>query len=150
MVKIKLTNNRYAIIDESDLDIISKYKWHYDGRYAGTYINGKRVRMHRMIMNNPTKMQVDHKNMNCLDNRKSNLRVATKSQNMMNRPNQKNTKKYKGTHQRKDNGRWQSYIKIDGKRLHLGYYNTPEEAGREYNNAAIKYFGEFARLNEIN
>lgn len=150
MKKIKLTQGKETIIDDIYFAKVSKYKWHYDNRYAATYISGKKVRLHRFIMNNPVGLQIDHKNMDCLDNRKSNLRIATKSQNMMNRGKQINSNKYKGVHQRKSTNKWQAYIKINGKKIHLGYYATAKEAGERYNNAAKEYFGEFARLNEIN
>lgn len=145
---VQLTKDRVATIDDSDQDLVSKYNWTFDGRYPATYINGKKVRLHRLLLAPKPDELVDHINMNELDNRRSNLRLASKSQNMANRGNQvNNISGYKGVHKRKDTGRWQSYIKYQGKRIHLGYFATAEEAAYVYDQATIQLFGEFGRTN---
>jgi hypothetical protein len=91
------------------------------------------------------KNQVDHRNMKPADNRWSNLREATKAQNMRNRREQRNnTSGVRGVHKLKANGRFYAYIKVDGCRLHLGGYTSLQEASAVRLSAEKKYFGEFA------
>ena len=89
---------------------------------------------------------LDHKNMNTLDNRFKNLREATKKQNGANRSVlSNNVSGYKGVSFYKRTKKWVAYIGNNNKKIHLGYFNTPEEAHAAYVTAANKYFGEFAR-----
>ena len=154
-----------AIIDDSDYELVSKYKWQagrkktphstnkiYD--YVIGRVNGKLTSLHKFIMNTPKGMYVDHANGNGLDNRRSNLRVCTQSQNIA---NQAPRGTYKGVTIHKDkrcDGSlkpkrkiYQARIKVNYKYYSLGYFYTPEEAAKAYDKAAIKHFGEFANLN---
>jgi hypothetical protein len=93
-------------------------------------------------------MVVDHKNRNGIDNRRPNLRLATESQNCMNRQKQRVTSsKYKGVSWVRSSGKWKAAIQVDKKNLHLGYFEDEEEAARAYDAAARKYQGEFAYQN---
>lgn len=145
MTTIQLTKGKKAIIDSDKLPELSKYKWHFDGRYPRTYINGKPIRMHKLLTGFD---MTDHINQNCLDNRNSNLREADKSLNMHNRGIQRNNKTgYKGVHQRKDTKRFQSYIKLNGIRYHFGYYETAIEAANVYDQVAMQLVGKEMELN---
>lgn len=85
--------------------------------------------------------------MNALDNRRANLRLATKSQNQMNRRIQRNnTSGFKGVHLFKRTGKFRAYIMVQGKEKHLGYFATAEEAHVAYVKAAVEIHGEFAQL----
>ena len=102
-------------------------------------------------MNCPTGMVVDHINHNTLDNRKSNLRVCTYSQNHINSASRGGTSKYKGVFlykkgTRKERWRAMAYC---GKPYFLGYFDTEDEAGIAYNNKVKELFGEYAYLNKI-
>ncbi len=98
----------------------------------------------------PEKMQIDHINLNAFDNRIENLRLATHQQNACNRDkNSGQKKKYKGTTYYKKQKVWHAQIKVDGITKGLGNFKTEEEAAECYNEAALKYFGEFAFINEI-
>jgi len=102
--------------------------------------------MHREIMSPPQELVVDHINGDGLDNRKENLRVCTHAENIRNQKlNRLNTTGYKGVCVNRE--KWISRIKVNGKLLYLGRYNTPEEAAQVYDEAARKYFGKFASLN---
>lgn len=151
---IPLTRGKKTIIDDQDFDRISKYKWciHCDS-YAVTSINGKIVMMHRFLLKTPEGFDTDHINGNKLDNRRSNLRIVTRSQNMANtRIRRSNKSGYKGVfyfkfgHRSK---RWKAKIKVNYKMIDLGYFLTKEEAAKVYNLAAVKHFGEYALLNVL-
>lgn len=89
----------------------------------------------------------DHKDCDKTNNRRSNLREATREQNQMNRKiNSNNKSGYKGVYWNKVMQKWEAVIRVDGKQIHLGYYDYAEQAHLYYCIAAIKHFGEFARF----
>jgi len=107
--------------------------------------------LHRIIMNPPANMQIDHVNKNTLDNRRCNLRVCTSSENLMNRGKQRNnTTGYKGVSKDKRCKRksYRAQITADKKIYYLGYFEKPEEAGAAYKKAAKQHHGKFARVND--
>lgn len=155
IARVSLTKGYWAIIDAADVHLIDKWKWGaligrrsvYAVRKAGL-VDGKRktVLMHRSILAAPRDMQIDHINSNGLDNRRSNLRLATHTENIRNsRMRVTNTSGYKGVHRHKKSGRWIAKIRAGGKQMTLGYYDTPQEAHAAYAIAAEKMHGEFAR-----
>lgn len=106
--------------------------------------------MHRRIMKAKKGEYVDHINHNPRDNRKSNLRLCTNSENNMNRYLQSNSKTgYKGVSWSIVGNCWRAYIKVRGQQLHLGYFDTKEQAALAYNEAALVHHGAFAILNEV-
>lgn len=132
-------------IDKDDYDKVSKEKWHYDGKYVKG--NTNRVRLHRFILDEPDGV-VDHINGDCLDNRKSNLRICEQRQNTMNRGAQKNNESgYKGVSYNKGMKGYYAQLSNGGRRYYVGYFGTPEEAAVEYDKLALKHFGEFAYTN---
>jgi hypothetical protein len=159
---IELTQGYRALVDAADYEEINKYKWScivYRGYqpYATTtiYLNKNKslhIRMHRMIMNPPTNMEVDHINQDTLDNRRQNLRICNHQQNSCNtkvpRARTKPGKVYKGINQRAS-GRWQAKVYSKGVQYNVGDYDTPEEAALAYNEAAKIHHGEYALLNEV-
>jgi hypothetical protein len=151
----------HAAVDTDDFELLDEMRWHLNGGYVATtitiYPSPNRLQvypyLHRIIMNAPDGMEVDHINHDKLDNRKSNLRLATGSQNNQNRL-PKPGKIFKGFSWRSDAKSWAARIwdvkKPPGKRLvHLGYFKTEIEAAAAYNAAARELFGEFAYLNQI-
>ena len=157
MREIKLTQGKYAIIDDEDFGRINKYKWHavyqHGDWYAIRYVkklNGKQVNqfMHRFILNTPEKLKTDHRNHNTLDNRKCNIRICTDAQNSMNRqPCQHTSSQYKGVYWDRGRKKWRAHIRPNNKHLNLGHYNNEIDAAYAYDIAAKELFGEFAYLN---
>ena len=104
--------------------------------------------MHRLIMKAQDGIQVDHRSHDGLDNTHCNLRLATNKQNTQNsRLSKNNTSGYKGVSRFRS--KWQAGIKVNYRRIHIGHFDTAEEAALAYNDAAQKHFGEFAVLNNI-
>lgn len=154
MKRIKLTRGKYALVDDEDFKNLSQFNWcisfygYAVRRFAGS--KSKIVWMHREIMNPPKEMEIDHKDNNPLNNQKSNLRIATHSENSKNHKLSKNNKVgYKGIHWREDAKKWRTQIIFNYKKIHLGYFKDKKEAALIYNQAAKKYFGQFAKLNVL-
>jgi hypothetical protein len=108
--------------------------------------------MHRLIMGlaDDDPRQVDHANGDRSDNRRSNLRIATQSQNLGNsRKRAGTTSRYKGVSWHKQNKKWVAYIGVDGSLHHLGCFTSEEAAARAYNRAARAAWGDFACLNDV-
>jgi len=145
MKKIPLTQGKFALVDDDDYEKVSRLSWYVDKRGYAVNKKIKITYMHRLIMNTPKEMETDHINGNKLDNRKINLRICTKSENMRNRKKQSNnTSGYKGVFWHHKANRWRAQIVINKKAKHLGLFDTPEEAGKAYREAELKYFGEYS------
>lgn len=163
MKEITLTSKRVAIVDDVDYDFLSQWKWHLkkDGKceYAArvNYLGGgrknpkrKTIRMHRLIMQTPDGMETDHINGDGLDNRRSNLRVCTKSENQHNqKPRVGTFSKYKGVDFHKQSNKWRARIMLNSKHIQIGMFESELEAARAYNLSASIHHGEFAKLNEV-
>jgi hypothetical protein len=156
--RIYLGDERFAIVEPTDYYWLNNFHWCINVSRRNIYAvrlvltdnwQLKKVRMHREIMNAPDGLLVDHKNGETLDNRRANLRLATHSQNMCNKPktNTTSTSQFRGVHSDKRKGRWVAKIQINRKRIWLGYFDNETDAARAYDEAAKKYHGEFARLN---
>ncbi len=155
--RITLSRGLFAIVDEADFGWLSEFNWYAQWSpttksfYAKRNIklsDGKRTTrfMHREIMNaNGPSEQVDHENHNTLDNRRSvNLRLSSNAQNGWNRgASTKTAHGCKGVHFDRINNQWRAQIRVNGKRLHLGRFDTAEGARRAYENAARELHGEF-------
>lgn len=161
MVKIKLTQGIYTLIDDEDYPLVSQYKW-YVTRCNRRWVaitgpdkktKGKQLLMTRLVMKARSGQQVDHKKHyeDYIDNRKSNLRLCTHAENGRNRRKQlkKTSSQYKGVIWNKHAGKWQVTIIVSRNYIHLGLFTDEIEAARAYNIAAVEHFGEFAKLNEV-
>lgn len=145
-----------VIIDDEDYDKIKNYNW-FIMKQRKTYVfrnvrvDGKRriELLHRRIMNFPPGF-IDHIDGNSLNNGKENMRVCNNAENLRNRGRQKNNKSgFKGVRLHSQNKNWVAQIRTNNVTKYIGVYETKEAAALAYNEAAKKYHGEFARLNEI-
>lgn len=134
------------IVDLKDVERIKNYSWYIS--HQGYVISDSPKRatlLHRLITDAERGYVVDHINHETLDNRKCNLRVVTQTQNNMNRRLEKrNTSTVTGVSWFKANERWSAYISVNKKRIHLGYFNTLEEAKEARGKAEEIHFGKHA------
>jgi hypothetical protein len=155
---LPLTRGHVAVIDDEDAHLAA-FKWRisthkrsctlYAIRWSGPRATKRRLRLHREVLGiTDPLLEVDHVNGDGLDCRRGNLRIATRAQNQRNRTKQRNnTSGFKGVYWNTEARRWLAQIKVERIRKHIGYYATAEEAARAYDAAALRYHGEFARLN---
>jgi len=150
---ITLTQGQFAIVDAADFDWLTRWKWHAywnhktQSFYAkrSVYRSGKKpltIYMHRFIIGIDSGVQVDHRDHATLNNRRTNLRPATRSQQKQNKRIQRNNKSgFKGVRAR--NRKWNARIWTSGRSVSLGYYATPEEASAAYITAAKALHEDF-------
>jgi hypothetical protein len=151
---IPLTQDKFAIVDAEDYERLCKYKWHALKDHRTYYARNRRphgmVLMHRVIINAPAGLVVDHINHNGLDNRKENLRLCTVAQNSLNaRPRNlpNKTSKYKGVSFNKQRKLFVAATKHHKKTYYLGGFKDETDAAKAYDKKAKELFGEFAFLN---
>ena len=159
--EIKLTRGYVTVVDDADFEWLSGWKWHVFIRFGLVYacrqychptLKNKRghkkqisISMARLIMGEPKGMNVDHINGNSLDNRRANLRICTHQQNLWN--SHRRLGLYKGVYEGPGSKKWRANIVVNKKSKHLGMYNSPQDAARAYDKAAMELFGEYACTN---
>lgn len=155
MIELELSNtDEKAIVSAKDYKKVNGWRWSkcsqgYVVRYHKRP-DGKetKIRLHHIVLPPTGDKIIDHINRNKLDNRRENLRLATYSQNGMNRGvNVNSSTGFKGAI--KESGKYVSKITVDGRSIYIGTFNTPEDAAKAYNVMAEVHFGEYAHLNDI-
>lgn len=148
-----------VLIDEADLELISRYSWRVrrhrrTGKlYVSAKAGGVNVMMHRLIGQTPDGLDTDHKNNDSLDNRRCNLRSATRSQNNVNRAKQATyagkptTSRFKGVTWDREKRCWRAAMRVGGRPKRLGRFDDEVEAARAYDRAILAQWGEYSRLN---
>lgn len=160
MKEIQLSRGLFALVDDEDYSVLINWKWYADSArntfYAKRSIHnptgkGTTQKMHRLILGiTDPKIQVDHIDGNGLNNQRSNLRICQQGENSRNRKGNKSaTSKYKGVFLHSKNKNWNAQIRCGSKKIHIGAFNTEDEAALAYNEAAIKHHGAFAKLNIV-
>lgn len=150
----------FATIDDEDAARVGQYKcWELvrTKRHGVFYacarpkkggVRGPTIYMHRLVMNYAGPLDVDHVSGDGLDNRKANLRIASRSQNLANGKRRAiGASGLKGARLHEDGKHWVGQITVNGKNRYLGFYKSAQEAAAAYDEAAREAFGEFATLN---
>ena len=164
--KIPVGSGKFALVDDADYDWLNQYMWYTD-HYGYVMICFSRsilahapipdvastgISMSRLILELEPgdKREADHINHNILDNRRNNLRIATRAQNQYNQSiRDEGTSKFKGVYWDKQNKKWHAHISINNKTKSLGRFDSERTAALAYNLAAKRHFKEFAFLNKI-
>jgi HNH endonuclease len=153
---IALTRGKITIVDAADYDSLMQWKWHAQfnalsdhwcaARHAWDDKNKGLVFMHREILQAPAGLEVDHRDGDGLNNRRSNIRLATVQQNSFNKgPMKSNTSGYKGVFWNKRKSMWQAQIRVNGRLIVLGLFADKQIAAKAYKEAATRIAGQFAR-----
>jgi len=157
MKTIQLTKGQTTLVDDEDFEYLNQFRWSaYRARDNDSFYalrsyrddQGKRINvsMHRVIMDAPKGMDVDHKDRDGLNNQRANLRVCTRSQNQLNTFGKGNSRSaYKCVDWHKRNKKWRVRVLKEGTRKEIGYFETELEAGIIANITIRRYHGEFAR-----
>ena len=159
--EIPLTRGKVAVIDATDFERVSQFKWYavrprpnYPDRWYAArsqHSPGRRQKMiylHRFILDASPTSVVDHLDGDGLNCTRANMRHASQAQNSGNRAMNKNNQSgYKGIYWDKATGKWRAEIRVNNKGIKLGRFVDPELAARAYDEAAKHYFGPFAYLN---
>lgn len=164
MRTISLTKNQVTVIDDHHFDWVSQHKWcassagkygYYAYRKTSRLLGNSKVEyLHRKIMEHilgrplTDDEEVDHVDLDKLNNLDNNLRLASYTENMCNKGiRDNNTSGFKGVSWFKRDGKWRSQIQVNSKNRHIGYFSDKEDAARAYDRAAKELHGEFAYLN---
>ena len=141
--KCILSTGEEVLFDREDYSKIAQYKW-AKSRYVRTIVDGKSLLMHRLIIDCPEGMVIDHINRDPFDNRKCNLRICTSTQNAWNKIMPRAKEGHRGLYKLKRTNEWVAVINVNSERIVLGKYATFEEAVDARLKAERFYFGEFA------
>jgi hypothetical protein len=151
MYNMNCEKTKVAVVDAGSFELVKKHKWYLDNSgYVTTRVKAKLVRLSRLLMEPiPEGHEIDHKDRNPLNNRMSNLRYATSSQNKANKTCGLNTSGFKGVCWDKARHKWVARISRHRKHYHIGRFDSIKEAALAYNEKAVELFGEFALLNKV-
>ncbi len=147
-MEIELSQGKVALVDPEDYNALSKFKW-YAHKESGLFYATRQsnsIRMHRVITGANVGQEVDHKNGNGLDNRRANLRFATRSQNAANSRVVHGTSGFRGVTWHRGCRKWQAQISVGKQTKYLGVFSNPKEAHERWKIEAEKSFGEFAKI----
>lgn len=154
---VPVRGGKWMIVSDDDYERVMRLQWHANERNNGTYCVetsitrfgiSKHIDAHHFILGLPSNVLIDHIDGREYNNIRPNLRVATYRQNQQNKRHKFNAKNiYKGVYFDARYGRYYTEIVVDGKKIYLGAFDTAEEGAFAYDEAALRYFGEFAYFN---
>jgi len=156
-MEIELTQGKVVTVDAEDFEKLFKFTWQFNGNGGCSYamvrkIKGRSMLMHRFLMGlkEGDPRHVDHINGNGLDNRKKNLRICTKAENMRNSKLPKDNKSgYKGVHWVKKLNKWRSTIRMNNKIIYIGLFDSSLKGAKAYDEKCLELHGEFAKTNKM-
>ena len=154
IIKSNIYGIKKCLIDTLDFNLVHNFRWYLSKKNKKRFDilsqrNKKKIYIHRLIMNCPEGMDVDHINHEPSDNRKCNLRICTHQENTYNNISNKGSSRFIGVSYKKELGKWRSYAFKDYKQINLGLFESEIEAAKVRDKAAKELFGEFANLNFI-
>lgn len=149
MKTFAMKNGLEFMLDDEDYMLAVDHSWFLQNRYVQSVIKGKRVRLHRLLVDVKPGEEVDHIDGNPLNNQKSNLRICSRRENAINRKPWSEKNHRRGVRRSKNGVKWEAYILIGRDYHNLGRYNTEEDACRAYNDVAKTLSGEYAWLYPI-
>ena len=151
MASVFTNSGKEILIDEEDLAWATQFTWYVtDTGYAYRSVRvagkSKNIRMHRELLSATKGVDVDHINGNRVDNRRTNLRLCSRSNNLKNKTKRRcdNRSGITGVFQHKQTGKWAVQIQVDGKPRHVGLFATLDEAKVARKDIEAKLYGEFA------
>jgi hypothetical protein len=162
--EIPVAGGLVALVDDEDEGLVRAYEWRkLLGPYTAYAISRPSLRrsqkaifMHRLILGASDGVEVDHKDLDGLNNTRKNIRLCSCGQNKANIPKYRRTahgtlpsSRFKGVRWKKEQGFWAAQVRVNGQATHLGYFRDEVEAARAYNVAALAAWGQFARLNDV-
>ena len=141
------SRRRYFIVDAIDYEKVKSYIWHcHDHRgYVRSSASQGSTYLHRLISNAPKGKDVDHINGNTLDNRRVNLRIVTRQQNLMNSRPRRNG--FKGVYWQSHRNKWRAQIVFNGEHVTIGSFDSERKAAVAYDEMAFNLYGDYAKLN---
>lgn len=151
---IALKGGEVAVIDAADVELVSSYRWCADRQGHTTYVYASTQRpdgrhttiyLHRLILNPPAGMHIDHANANGLDNIRENLSIVTPTANYQRRKD--NTSGLLGVDWHKAAGKWRARIRVAGRHIHLGLFTNKLDAARAYDAAVLLYYPPGSLIN---
>lgn len=147
--KVPVGKEEFAIVDDEDFDLVSKYVWQpaVSGSGTGLVYAVTKLRMHRLIMQAPPGMMVDHINGDPLDNRRANLRLCTNAENQQNTPARKGSSRFKGVSFNARRKKWYGTFTYNGDFFYCGSWDDEEECARAVDKKRREVCGDFASLN---
>jgi hypothetical protein len=153
MKLIPLTQGKFAKVDDNMFDYLNQWRWYYRSGYAVRMShteNGRRgtIWLHREVVNAPANKQVDHIDLDKLNDQSVNLRTCTHAENQHNGPKRTTNKSgYKGVCWVKAKQKWVAQIEMNGRGRTIGAFSDPVNAAKAYDKVARDLFGEFAKTN---
>ena len=150
-----IKRNHIILFDDEDYELVSNFKWSITSSVASkthyARCTKNNILMHRLILNAPKGVMIDHIDGNGLNNQKNNLRFCTNAQNQYNSTKNRTGKTsiYKGVDFCKKTQKWRAHIKINKRKIYLGSFFTEVGAAIAYNFASIECHKEFANLNKF-
>lgn len=154
MQLIPLTQGKFAMVDDQDYPLVSKFKWHahFDkyNWYAARKVNNGHIRLHNFLMEPPQGVFIDHKDRNGLNCQRANLRICTHQQNSINKRIYKSNKSgFKGVSWRPKLKKWIAQARLNKSVQYLGLFESARDAALAYDRAAERNYGEFAITNKM-
>jgi hypothetical protein len=146
--KIPIGKDLFALVDDEDYDLVSKFSWHkHKALYGERYYASANVKMHRLVLDAKPGEIIDHINGDPLDNRKENLRICTPSQNQQNTQSRGGSSRYKGVSYHKKKNKWVGSFSANGKSYYCGAFESEDECACAVDQKRLEICGEFAVLN---